>query len=206
MSYNIRTYNNKITFFETGLGGNITATLDQGAYDITNLCSEIKKKLDATSLASGHTWTYTCLYNDNTLKITISAGGVNTFSFKFASGTNQAYKIMGFNNSDGVDATSQVSDNVIDCNYPKFYNIRINELQNRIQTTNSNEQNYTFTIFNDALAGYYSQFNIQSNYNIIEFSEHNKNIHNLTICLKDENDTIINLNKADWFMILQFEN
>ncbi|MFA5151317.1 MAG: hypothetical protein WC554_02030 [Clostridia bacterium] len=207
MCYNIRSnVNDKLTFFENGSVNNISAVLNPGIYSIDDLATHIETQMTAISLSSGQHWNYTCVYSDITLKITISAGGVNTFALKFGSSySRQCWKILGYNQEDYAAATSQISTNVIAANYPSIINIRINEFLTKIYNTGANQQKYTFSLFCDGLSGYYIQYNNNSNFNLVQFNEPQKNITTLTIQLRDDDDLILNNNNSDWHMILRLE-
>jgi len=98
MYFIVSAANNKIDFGEGG--SEITATLTNGTYTATALCTEMKTQLDASVGAL----TYTVTYAPTTRKFTIAAGGV--FQLKWNTGTHKTTDIStlcGF--SDAADDT-----------------------------------------------------------------------------------------------------
>ena len=72
-TFTIGSTNNKINFLEVGgLGTELTATLDNGTYTISELMAEIKEELDD---ATGSDATYTVTYDNSTQKFTIAGAG-----------------------------------------------------------------------------------------------------------------------------------
>ena len=75
--YNINQYNNIITIFETTSTSNTVITLPQGQYNASQLSTQISTSFTTSSKVSN---TYTCTYNSQTYKLTITA---NTQTFYF---------------------------------------------------------------------------------------------------------------------------
>lgn len=96
--------NNKIDFSEGG--AQLTATLANGSYTPTTLCTEIDSKMTAAGAQA-----YTVTFNSITRKFTIAQGGA-TFSLLFASGTNayiSASGVLGYNIEDQTGALTYSS-------------------------------------------------------------------------------------------------
>jgi hypothetical protein len=110
--------NNKINFKEdtgSGLGAELTATLDSGTYSIAGLEAKLKEELEVAGAG-----TYTATYSRVTKKFTISATGVTSFQLLFNTGTNKSASILdmlGFSTvadmTAGLTVTSDVAINNI---------------------------------------------------------------------------------------------
>lgn len=84
--YNINSNNNTIYFSENG-GSEITASIPEGNYTITELLTAIGS---AMTSSSGLSWTYTATYDSKTNKITITTGNViRIFELYFIGGTEK---------------------------------------------------------------------------------------------------------------------
>jgi hypothetical protein len=137
-SYLINSGNNVITFFENSTVK--TATLTSKNYTATQLASEIKSKLDTAS--GGHN-TYTVTYDDQTFKITFSAG--NAFELRWSVAGSPA-KICGFELTDTASGTSVTSTNAVYLNRPNLYNLIIRPFSKMIYTTNDQALDSSFIL------------------------------------------------------------
>ena len=117
--FNINNNNNKIYWNENGTDR--TTTLTNGYYSADDFKTHLQTQMNADG--SG---TVSVTLNDNTRKLTIN--DTNGYYFTFATNTsNSARKLLGFNEADGTNANSQVSDNPIDLNTHKNIFISIEE-------------------------------------------------------------------------------
>ena len=188
--YNINDNNNKI--YMTIAGFPHTPSLTNGFYDTTNLKSHISSVLN--DLGAG---TFTITLDDTANKFTIT--NTNNFYFTFGTNTtNSARKLLGFNESDGTNALSQVSDNPIDLNTHKNIFITFNEDDNR------NIEGLTF--FNASLLingmGAYGEVCRYINDDNFDQYVKFKDTKSLTIKFHDTSNNSINLN-SDYQIILQ---
>lgn len=98
--HEVTSANNKIDFDEGG--GELTATLDVGAYTLTEFAAEIENALNAAGAL-----VYTVTLNRTTRKITIAATG--NFDLLVSTGTNvgsSAWALAGFSGADKTGAAS----------------------------------------------------------------------------------------------------
>jgi len=137
--YTFDSSNNKIYFAEnTGLALN-TATITPGTYDSSTLPAQIKTQMDAASIATGNTRTYTITYSASTLKFTVT-GSAGTFKFMFGSNTsNSAAQRLGWStyNIAGADdtlAAAITSPYLIDLAYPLCLSITIDGINTDISS------------------------------------------------------------------------
>ena len=122
--YNINEINNIIYVNENSIEGTITLT--NGFYNKSDFVTMLTSILNSNMAG-----TVTVQIDDNTNKLTIT----NTLNFYFTFGTNRtnsAYKLLGFNQENGTNNTTQSSDNPIDLNTYKniFLNICENDDKN----------------------------------------------------------------------------
>lgn len=188
--FNITDNNNKIYFTENSVP--LTATLTNGFFDTSSITSNLSTALNAS--ASG---TITCSLDTNTNKLTISNASHN-FYFTFATNTsNSARKLLGFNQTDGTDASSQTSDNPIDLNTHKSFFVNITE-NNDKNIDAPSFFNTTFMIQASGSFGEVSRYIKNDNMNqYVKF----KNVKHLSFRIHDDNNNDIDLN-SDWLMVL----
>ena len=133
--YNLSTYlnNNTISFKETGDSSFKVITIDEGSYDIFELISEIKSKLEANST---NTLTYTLTYNEitNSVNITHSNTSAITTDFDFTNSLS-CRRTIGFTlsiktiNSSNTSITSDRAVDITDT-YNSIY-VRLPNLSNQ---------------------------------------------------------------------------
>ena len=117
--FNVNDSNNKIYLNENG--SDLIGTLTNGSYDANELKTHLSTVLNSTMLG-----TVSIALDSNTNKFTIT----NSLNYYFTFGsntTNSARKLLGFNESDGTNASSQTSDVPIDINTYKNLYINITE-------------------------------------------------------------------------------
>mgnify|MGYP005867437537 CR=1 FL=1 len=190
--HNIDSYNNTILFNEGG--SNLTATLTQGSYNISDLQTEIETQMDSAGADI-----YTVTYDKKTMKITISSTG--TFSLLFGTSSSEIYEILGFDNIDTSTASSQTGNNVIDLIRVKNILIKIPELGIFGRSTNDDDK-YTFIIPVNQNRSEFIRFNDNDNFNQIKILD-DRLITELTIIVKDERNRALELNSSEICLILE---
>jgi hypothetical protein len=133
--YNLSTYlnNNTISFKETSDSSFKVITIDEGSYDIFELISQIKSKLEANSTNS---LTYTLTYNEitNSVNITHSNTGAITTEFDFTNSLSCRRTIGFLSNIKTINSsnTSITSDRAVDITdtYNSIY-VRLPNLSNQ---------------------------------------------------------------------------
>ena len=188
--FNINDTNNKIYFNENG--NNKEAQLTNGYYDISTIKDNIVDSMN--NVADG---SITGAIDTNTNKITIT----NTLNFYFTFGTNtnnSARKILGYENSDGTNATSQTSSNPIDLNTLKhiWINIDENKEKNVIGTNY-----FASTFFINGLGDFGEVVRYINNDNFNQYITLNRE-KSLEIKIHDDDYNTINLN-SNYVMILK---
>lgn len=192
--YNVNSNNNTLIFTEAA--GDLTCTLTNGSYTITQLRTELKTQLDAAGLE-----TYTITYSNITNFLTITATGV--FELKFALTGNLIYKLLGFSNLNTTSVNTHTGGNSVDLSYTNYIKLKIYGIYSNVKT--SSHQDCTFIIPNNALSkGQFIEYhNLKDNTKISNFTSTNKNVYFLHIKLYDEYDNLVSLNGVDWSMILK---
>jgi flagellar hook-associated protein 2 len=113
--------NNKfIDFKENGDAEELTATITEGNYTVSELEAEIKSQLEAASdgAAVPNNIDYTVSYDSTTKKFTIEEDGSNLtqLDILWATGTNNAgsaSSLLGFDAADDTEALTYTSDNEV---------------------------------------------------------------------------------------------
>ena len=114
MVFSVSANNKYIDFKENG-GAELTATLTEGNYTVSELETEIKSQLEA---ASGNNIDYTVTYDSSTKKFTIEEDGssLTQLDVLWATGTNNANNatsLLGFASTDDTGAFEYTSDNEV---------------------------------------------------------------------------------------------
>ena len=192
--YNITSANNIILFNEGS--GNLIATLTKGNYNITELIIEIKNKMDLIGVN-----TYTVSYDKITMKLTISSTG--SYILSFASSISTIWNMLGYNNVNTISNISHTSDNIIDLISVKYIQIVIPEIGIIGRSTNTNNE-YTFLVPVNEDKASIIQFNENNTFNQIQYNIHNKkDIQNLHIIIKDQDNNILDLNNSDTYLLIE---
>jgi hypothetical protein len=188
--FNVSNTNNKVYFNENG--SDLITTLTNGYYDSSDFVSHLQTKMTASAVG-----TINCSLDNNTRKLTIS-NDTHNFYLTFATNTtNSARKLLGFDESDGSNASSQTSNNPIDLNKHKCIFINIEE--------NDNKNIDSVSFFNTSLmiesSGSFGETSryIKNDYNnqYVKF----RNVKKLTFKIHDEYNNTINLN-SEWILVL----
>lgn len=118
--YNVVSGENNKIYINHSVDGDQVLTLTPGNYTENDLIVEIKTQLDSISAV-----VYTVTYSDTTGKLTISPDSGNIY-FTFGTNTTDSARVlMGFNESDGIAAASQISDNPIDIKLHDYIVLKI---------------------------------------------------------------------------------
>ena len=190
--YNVRTDYNTLIFNEGG--PNLTATMTDGAYTIADLQAEIKLQMEAVGAN-----TYTVTYDARTMKLTITATGnfsiIGTLSDSFLD-------VTGYDAIDTTSALSHTANDVVDLHPFKYAQIEIPELS-LIGSSNNNTK-FTFIVPIEVNRSDVHFFNAEDNFNQFTLSSQ-CNINYLSVIVKDQDNNIVDLNGAPWFMILNIQ-
>lgn len=189
--YNLNSLNNIIYFND---GAPKVATIPPGNYDITAFLLAIKTAMEAVSGL-----TYTATYDFVSMKITVTATA--PFSFSFATTLNSAANIMGFNNVNTGASLSITAPNITNLSLPLYFYVQVDEFSTNVKSSN-NFDNGSFTIINNTNVSDIITFADQSYYRQkVKVTENN--IQTLNVVFKNHNNVIMDLNGADWAMLLK---
>ena len=188
--YNIDDNNNKVYINENSI--NLTATLTNGYYDSNDFKNHLQTQMNA--VCNG---TISITLDDNTRKLTIS-NDTHNFYFTFATNTSSsARKLLGFNQSDGTNASSQTSDKAIDLNTHKCFFINIEENNDK----NIDAPNYFNTSLMIQASGSFGETSRYiKNDNFKEYVKF-RNEKKIKFKIHDKNNNTLNLN-SEWFLVL----
>lgn len=226
--YNITSKNNSFTLVEadnTYAGAvNISITIPEGNYGVSDFISTLTSAMTAGSLAQGtYINTYTGSYNSSTGKLTISIGAsaVKTFTYTFSdNGFNQ---FMGFNSTYAnlsvpfpAQLTPPQNLNSYQSPNPVYFRplslyVRVNVLRSDssydIETNNNNNILKIVPIFSNGLSNIISQNGFS--YESLESQriEITNNLFNgfIQISLTDEYNNLYDFNGYEWDMLLQVQ-
>ena len=192
--YTVNNTNYRLNLIEAVGGATTVVSLTQKNYNGSTLATELKTQLDAVS-ANGYT--YTCSYDANTLKFTIST--INNFSLTFDLGAS-AYKILGFEKipSSIAIATSRTSDNIIRLDQPNT--LMETNLTNHLKTTN-NGVNCSFLLNLPSIASTQT-YSINNTYDY-EIDDQEDHINQICIRLKDRENRTLNFNGGNHQFIFE---
>lgn len=187
--YGVNSTNN-IIYFNENIGANATATITSGNYTPSTLGSHLATILTA---ASPNARTYTVTYSTitNAFTITVSAG-----TFRFSFGTNtamSAFRVLGFNQVDGVLSASQTSPNQPQLNLTSVMCLRSSELAGRLIKSNVSNQMSDNVLYimpvTVALGELLTYYNQDSDYYEIDM----KNCNKFDLMLTDLSGNILDL-------------
>ncbi len=194
--YNITTANNIIYFSEGG--GPLIASLSPGNYNASSLANAISILL---STISPNAFIYNVSVSNITYKMTISASG--NFSLLFGSNSTQSIgDFIGYT-IDTIPALTHTGDSIIQLYQSVYYIIDIAELPVAVKSSNIKDYG-TFVINTRTNGGDIEVFEIANRYHIIENYDNAQNIFNLNIKLKTYDNKLVDINNAEWFMMLKF--
>lgn len=193
--YNVTSSNNTI-YWTRGIAR--SATITAGAYDVNTLISEIETSLQTVDPAQ----TYTVTYDQTLMKITIACDAAIVLTC--TNTTNAIWEVVGFNtDSNTASANSHLADNVVRLDFPAYLAIRINELLNP-GTISTTGYRCNFVVSLAENSSTVETFNVGSDYLINQNYTSNNFINTLNISLRKPTGETIDLNGADWAMLLEF--
>lgn len=194
IQYNIDSTNNKI-YFNDG-AGDLVATLPSAAYNYLNLPPAIVDALEAVSSNA-----YTVSYDDSTFKITVTVSS-GTFGFQFGTYTTaSAAAILGFLQTDTAMASSHTSYNSINLSLPPYFYVQIPEFGTHVRSSLSGDWG-TFIINTSGNSGDITQFNMFSNYQLLEAFQHSS-LSTVNVTLKNRGGTLLDVRGTEWSIILK---
>jgi hypothetical protein len=120
--------NTSLVFRENGGAIDFTATITQGTYNGTDLATEIAARMNSVV---GIANTYSCAYNQSTLKLTITCNIPNTFSIRSSSTCLQE---LGFPTANTSFAVSQTSSYIVNLVGSRYMDITINHNTQSLST------------------------------------------------------------------------
>ena len=111
--------------------------------------------------------------------------------------------MLGYNNVNTISNISHTSDNIIDLISVKYIQIVIPEIGIIGPSTNTNNE-YTFLVPVNEDKASIIQFNENNTFNQIQYNIHNKkDIQNLHIIIKDQDNNILDLNNSDTYLLIE---
>jgi hypothetical protein len=177
--YNVNSTNNTLVIFKTGDTQERTITLPPGNYNITDFLARLKVFLDASA---GPLHTYTCTYDVNSYKITITQDS-STFVI-FADSTMR--HLMGLGPVDPVAAISHTMMHVFDLSYTnviKVFSSALTKFDSRFSSSSVSDSGILTVIpIHNALFGE----NIEYQFRTYYIDIHSMNEENIDIQLKDK--------------------
>ena len=120
--------NTTLNFYENGGAVLFSASILQGTYSGVDMATEIARAMNATP---GIANSYTCSYNQSTLKLTISANIPNTFSIRSSSTCLQE---LGFPTANTGFAVTHTSSYIVNLVGSRYMDITINHNTQSLST------------------------------------------------------------------------
>lgn len=189
--YNVRSTNNIIRWTR---GSAFTYTIPEGAYTVTNLLSTIQTGMNAADANS-----YTLTYSSTTYKVTIAGSAAFVLNW---SGSSTPYYMLGFSSSDSSSGTSHTGTNVANMMLPYNLLVEIPQL-GPLTITSRNNGRCTFTVPIDVNSGNMVNFT-EGNYEQ-KLNTGNLTLYKLDVRLLHYDRTAVNLNGADWNLLLSLD-
>lgn len=203
--YLIRTgVNDTFDLVESGVG-TATITLSEGSYTSSQMETELKTQLDASSLAGA---TYTVSISTMTAKMTITSNGPQ-FDFDFNQVNDYALEnYLGFDS--GVNSSAIVgavetliAPYVIDLSPLTELFVKFSNFTNIVRS--SNGQPSCFVIPVNVNFGEYINYNQEQTFQSIVFQSYQEMyLTNLDCELVDRYGKVVDLNGSDWSILLAF--
>jgi len=186
--YNIRT----VVALATNDGGGGTINIPVGNYTISELVAVIQTSLQATDV------TYTVVYDPITMRVIFDNSTPNNFELNFSGETELAER-LGFSPVDLVGLANYVGDLTPQLIEQEFY-INIREF-GLVGDGADRNQMFTFVVPNIAIRGDYSILTTELGFNQSDFQDHVL-LRDFTVELKRRNGELVDLNGANWTVIL----
>lgn len=190
--YNVNSSNNMIYFNDST---NKSVAIPPSNYNIITFCDIIKTTMESVS-----SLTFTVTFSETTLKINVAASGFFYFTF----GTNKlnaANYIMGYLPIDTPASDQLFAPNSINLSIPLYFLIKIDSFSTNTKSSNPYD-NSTFTVFtkgnnSDVLTWNTNEFYQQT------LICHDDNIQTINVTLTDYGNKLLDLNNANWAMLLK---
>ena len=190
--YNINSTNNIVYFND---GANKSVALAIGNYTSTTFPPMLQSALNSVSGIG-----FTVTYSDTLMMLTITAGSNWNYTFG-TNTTNSANYILGANPVDTSPVTSITGPNAINLSLPLYFYVSVNEFQTNVKSSN-NIDNGSFVFVNPVNSGDVLTFAENTDYkqraNVTE-----SNIQTLTMRFINHNNQTLDINNANWSMILR---
>ena len=197
--------NHQLTFLEESQS-DVTITIADGFYSVVSLCAVIETALDAGTLA---TQTFTVTYDSNTMKVTIVASATATMFY----GSDSTTKTTGLEHEIGFTTAttsnlSNTSPNVPKLLSPEYLLLSIDFIADNVNTLDDNK-NASFVISTtlnalDDHGGSVQHLTAENSFKQIIQNRSKKLLQHFRISLRDESNTLVEMNGCDWSCIIEF--
>lgn len=194
--------NNKLRFSETGDAELVTITIDDGNYTIDELMAVVKTKLDASS---SNGCKYTLTYSEIANRVTITHDKKSTVetTFNFLT-TDTIRRFLGFTQGEfNITSTANVvSDRCVDIT-DTLNSIFIRSDLNNLKVIESSSSKPSNIIACIPVPLSRNSFFVYDPMNPLEIQLSQATINSFTLRVTWQDDTPVNLNKADWELTLK---
>lgn len=198
--YNVDSNNERI-YWTDSTSVNITSTITNGTYTITELCSAIATKLNADK-SVGDTNTYTCSVGTNTQRVNIQASGGSAFGLRFSITSQSLSGFLGYSATALSGSTSYTATNV--------YNLLKNKKYVYIQSNLPVKNSVILSTSAKPIFGIVPTSNfgeiVEVDNQFISHSLIPGRITTARFSIYDEDSNAVNLKGNDWSMVLAFYN
>jgi hypothetical protein len=192
--YTINNNNNKL-YWTDSTATTITSTLTKGNYTATSLAAMIQTVMNADNTGAD---TYTVVFSTVTGKMAITNTSGNNFALNYATTTTSCATTTGFLKTDKTGASTYIGDNVVSLN-TKLYKIYLDFLGSNTYSANqvtgliaivpNNVSFGDMIAYNPPLAKSFVLKNVND-------------ISTFKVTIRDDTDTVVDLNGVDWTMNL----
>ena len=191
--YPIDTNNNSLSVDIAGT--TYTGTIVPGIYTVSTLPAAVKASLDAACIVPGITFTVT--YSATTMKLTITASAGN-FSILGSITTNSGWEMLGFSAQDTAQAVSHTGDMIVNLLKTLHVTVHIDQASGRFIDSKGSSTTFIIPVTNMTGEVLLYRPELGNVTNIAKFNRTNT----LNIRLSDDMGNILNLNGAEYYMIL----
>jgi hypothetical protein len=193
--YNVISGRNDKVYFRELSGNLLSATLNPGSYTAQSFIDHV-----ATQMTTAGTKTYTGTYDEKTFKFTVSIDS-STFRFEFENTTDGANRQLGFDIQTTSYASSITSFKAIELN-PQYLIIACDRLTKRIHSSIDAVPNATFFIPVNTNSGEIIEFDRKNSAFKQQAAFDFPTLSTLHIQLLDESGRVVDLQNAEWTLIL----
>lgn len=191
--YNITTSNNGLAFT---LGSTLyTFTISPGAYTASTLANIIQ-----TGMTNQVANSWNVSLDTTSLKTVIT--GTSAFVLNLSNAISTMNAILGFGTTDTSSATIQTSTNCFNLGIPTPLYIDIDELGRNISS--SDKSLHTFVIQMTQNSTSFANYRTMSDFRQMD-NEQFGGLQQFSISLRQRNNLLVDLNNADWNMIIEFD-